>query len=109
VTLNRAIDLSRKRQAGADSMTTMMKLPAADVAAVEPMDCATLRQDIAAALDRLTDIQRGVLVAKVYDEMTFAEIAAEMSLANSTVKTHYLRAVQAVRDRLRPKWADEVQ
>ncbi len=109
VTSNRAIDVSRKRHAGADSMTTMMKTPAADVAAVEPMDRATLRQDIAAALDRLTDIQRSVLVAKVYDEMTFAEIAAEMSVAVSTVKTHYLRAVQAVRDRLRPRWADEVQ
>ena len=109
VTLNRAIDVSRKRQTSADSMTPMMKMPTADEAGVEPMDRATLRQDIAAALDRLTDIQRSVLVAKVYDEMTFAEIATEMSLAISTVKTHYLRAVQAVRDRLRPRWADEVQ
>jgi len=109
VTLNRAIDVSRKRQTGADSMTPMMKMPTADEAAVEPLDRATLRQDIAAALDRLTDIQRSVLVAKVYDEMTFAEIATEMSVAVSTVKTHYLRAVQAVRDRLRPRWADEVQ
>lgn len=109
VTLNRAIDVSRKRQAGADSMTPLMKVPAADDATVEPLDRATLRLDIASALDRLTDIQRSVLVAKVYDEMTFAEVATEMSLAISTVKTHYLRAVQAVRDRLRPKWADEVQ
>jgi len=109
VTLNRAIDASRKRQAGADSMTPMKKMPAADDATVEPLDRMTLRQDVAAALDRLTEIQRGVLVAKVYDEMTFAEIATELSLAISTVKTHYLRAVQAVRDRLQPKWADEVQ
>lgn len=109
VTLNRAIDVSHKRQAGADSMTPMMKTPTADDVTVEPLDRATLRQDIAAALDRLTDIQRSVLVAKVYDEMTFAEIAAEMSVAVSTVKTHYLRAVQVVRDRLRPRWADVVQ
>jgi RNA polymerase sigma factor (sigma-70 family) len=73
------------------------------------LDRATLREDIASALDRLSDIQRSVLVAKVYDEMTFAAIAAEMNVAVSTVKTHYLRAVQAVRDRLRPRWADEVQ
>jgi len=90
-------------------MTPMMKTPTADDVTVEPLDRATLRQDIAAALDRLTDIQRSVLVAKVYDEMTFAEIAAEMSVAVSTVKTHYLRAVQVVRDRLRPRWADVVQ
>lgn len=109
VTLNRTIDVSRKRQAGAVSMTPMMKMPAVDDATVEPLDRATLRQDIASALDRLTDIQRSVLVAKVYDEMTFAEIATELSIAISTVKTHYLRAVKAVRDRLRPRWADEVQ
>ena len=109
VTLNRAIDEIRKRQTDADSMTPMMNMPTAEDVAVEPLDRTMLRHDIASALDRLTDIQRSVLVAKVYDEMTFAEIAAEMSLAVSTVKTHYLRAVQAVRDRLRPRWAGEVQ
>jgi DNA-directed RNA polymerase specialized sigma24 family protein len=41
VTLNRAIDVSRKRQTGADSMTPMMKVPTADDAAVEPMDRST--------------------------------------------------------------------
>lgn len=108
VTLNRAIDVSRKRQANEDSISPMMNTQTVDNHAGEMIDRATLREDIAAALDRLTDIQRSVLVAKVYDEMTFAEIAEEMSVAVSTVKTHYLRAVQAVRDRLRPKWADEV-
>ena len=108
VTLNRAIDVSRKRGV-AWSSDSLAMFAAVDDAKVEPLDRVTLRQDIAAALDRLTEIQRGVLVAKVYDEMTFAEIATELSLAISTVKTHYLRAVQAVRDRLRPRWADEVQ
>ena len=89
-------------------MAPMMNTRTADDHAGEMLDRATLREDIAAALDRLTDVQRSVLVAKVYDEMTFAEIAMELSIAVSTVKTHYLRAVQAVRDRLRTKWADEV-
>ena len=65
------------------------------------------RQLIAAAMDKLSEVQRGVLVAKVYDEMTFAEIAAELDLALSTVKTHYLRAVRAVRDRLERRWGKE--
>ena len=109
VTLNRAIDVCRKRQADVGPVADTMDLRAADEGAVEMLDRATLREDIASALDRLSDIQRSVLVAKVYDEMTFAAIAAEMNVAVSTVKTHYLRAVQAVRDRLRPRWADEVQ
>ena len=71
------------------------------------IDREVLRDDIAGALDRLSELQRGVLVAKVYDEMTFAEIATELDLALSTVKTHYLRAVRAVRDRLQRRWAEE--
>jgi len=99
VTLNRAIDVCRKRQA---DVGPVAKTPdvnrtgaagrrAADEGAVEMLDRATLREDIAAALDRLSDIQRSVLVAKVYDEMTFAEIATEMNVAVSTVKTFTLR------------------
>ena len=109
VTLNRAIDVSRKRQTEADVDPHVMETRSKSVETVEMLDRATLRQDIASALDRLSEMQRSVLVAKVYDEMTFAEIATELGVAISTVKTHYLRAVQAVRDRLRPRWADEVQ
>ena len=55
----------------------------------------------------LTDLQQAVLVAKVYDEMTFAAVASELDLAISTVKTHYLRAVRAVGDRLKLRWGPE--
>ncbi|GAF95160.1 unnamed protein product, partial [marine sediment metagenome] len=57
--------------------------------------------------DRLSDVQRSVIVAKVYDDMTFAQVAEELGLAVSTVKTHYLRAVGTVRDRLKRRWAKE--
>ncbi len=49
------------------------------------------------ALDQVSDQQRAVLFAKVYDHCTFAEIAAQMNLAVPTVKTHYLRALRGVR------------
>ncbi|MGB2984378.1 MAG: RNA polymerase sigma factor [Phycisphaerae bacterium] len=110
VTLNRAIDLRRQRQTTQEPQA----LACADSAQAEtggPSDVGTridqeiLRDDITVALDRLSEIQRGVLVAKVYDEMTFAEIATELNLALSTVKTHYLRAVRTVRDRLQRRWA----
>ena len=103
VTLNRAIDSFRRR----DREPT----PSADA---EPLvlhraDAAeqqALREDVAAALDGLTEAQRSVLIAKVYDGLTFAAIADEAGLAVSTVKTHYLRALRAVRDRLAPDWAE---
>ena len=59
-----------------------------------------LRAALAGAIERLTESQRGVLIAKVYDGLTFAQIAAELNLAVPTVKTHYLRALSAVRSHL---------
>ncbi len=108
VTLNRAIDACRKNQTNVGSLVLRTDGLTVEESASESLDRAALREDIASALDRLTEMQRSVLVAKVYDEMTFAEIANELGVAVSTAKTHYLRALQAVRDRLRPKWADEV-
>ena len=67
---------------------------------------------IAEALDTLTDHQRAVVVAKVYDTCTFAQIAEQMGMALPTVKTHYLRALQALRHRLpglRPAAAKSTQ
>jgi RNA polymerase sigma-70 factor (ECF subfamily) len=110
VTLNRAIDLRRKRQTAQEADTSVESVQVAAASWPQPgqrIDHDTLREDITAALDRLSEVQRGVLVAKVYDEMTFAEIAGELDLAPSTVKTHYLRAVRAVRDRLQRRWGEE--
>lgn len=109
VTVNRAIDLRRRQQADQGAVEEVTHAHAALNEGAARMDHETLRGDIAAAFDRLSEAQRSVLVAKVYDEMTFAQIATEMDVAVSTVKTHYLRAVQTVRDRLQPRWAEEVK
>ncbi|MGD2109316.1 MAG: sigma-70 family RNA polymerase sigma factor [Phycisphaerae bacterium] len=107
VTLNRAVDLCRRRRTDRDASDAMVRSVDRQDPSIERLDQDVLRSDIAAAFDRLSDAQRAVLVAKVYDGMTFAEIAAELDVAVSTAKTHYLRAVQAVRDQLRPRWAEE--
>ena len=105
VTVNRAIDLRRQRRESIDPQ-------ACDAVAgrdedANSVDQSLLRADLAAAMDGLTSSQRGVLIAKTYDDLTFREIATEMELALSTVKTHYLRAIRALRDRLEPRWAQE--
>ena len=106
VTFNRAIDLFRKR--GMDGLAARQPAPPQEVVAgLASPDRALLRADIAAALDELSEAQREVFVAKAYDEMTFAQIAAELEVSVPTAKTHYLRAVRALRDRLRPRWAEE--
>lgn len=104
VTLNRALDLIRRRRP-----TTGMDVGSAGPApaAHEALDAAALRAEIAAALDGLTEAQRSVLVAKVYDGQTFARIAEDLDIAVPTAKTHYLRAIRIVRDRLGPRWSNE--
>lgn len=107
VTVNRAIDLRRQRRtvAPADAMQTEPADESPDVLAREDRDL--LRADFAAALESLSDAQRSVLVAKVYDELTFRQIAQDLGLAISTVKTHYLRALRAVRQKLKLRWSQE--
>ena len=70
-------------------------------------DEEALRDAVARGLRRLTDPQRSVLVAKLYDGLTFAEIAAEHEVAVPTVKTHYVRALASMRETLAPQWAPE--
>jgi RNA polymerase sigma-70 factor (ECF subfamily) len=55
---------------------------------------------VRAAMARLSDQQRLVLLCKTCDEMTFQRIADELEISVSTAKTHYVRALQAVRERL---------
>lgn len=95
-TTNRAIDFVRKR--GKERALTQ---------AIDPIAGRDMRagqggvgdenQPLGLALDELSEMQRMVLLAKVFDEMTFANIASELELAVPTVKTHYLRALQALR------------
>jgi RNA polymerase sigma-70 factor (ECF subfamily) len=103
VTINCAIDLRRATRA----------MPATagveEQAGAEIEDSALerdeLRAQVAAAMIGLSEMQRSVLTARIHDDLTFAQIAAEHGLAVPTVKTHYLRALRAVRDRLRSHWS----
>lgn len=55
---------------------------------------------IRGAMETLSDRQRLVLIAKCCDGMTFAEIGEELGIATPTVKTHYARALEVIRDRM---------
>lgn len=105
-TLRRAIDLVRRRRWEGTPLDQAGPTGSAACGSevVEPGDVQQLRADIAAALYALSDAQRAVLSAKVFDELTFAEIAEETGLAVSTVKTHFARALRAVRARLEKRW-----
>lgn len=58
------------------------------------------RRAVRDALQGLSPQQRLVILAKFYDEMTFEQTATELEISVPTAKTHYLRALAALRDRL---------
>lgn len=107
VTVNRAIDVRRQRGAAIAKVEADDGRVASNGVTLSESDLPLLRSDIAEALAALSEMQRSVLVAKVYDQRTFAQIAEEAGVSVSSVKTHYLRAVRSVRDRLGPRWGEE--
>ena len=105
VTVNRALDLIRQRRANRDVRSVALE-GADDPQGLAAGDREVLRDDVVSALETLSARQRSVLVAKVYDELTFAEIAQELGIAIPSVKTHYVRAVSTLRDCLNVRWKD---
>jgi RNA polymerase sigma-70 factor (ECF subfamily) len=58
------------------------------------------REHIVHAIAQLSEQQRAVVIAKIYDGETFAQIAEAMHISQSSAKTHYLRALRALRESL---------
>lgn len=106
VTINRVIDIRRQRKPEHEPRNGI-EISTENDAPGSRLDRESLRGDLADALDQLTEMQRSVLVAKVYEEMTFSQIAQELGIGVSTAKTHYLRAIKATRDLLRTRWSAE--
>ncbi|MCH8243376.1 MAG: sigma-70 family RNA polymerase sigma factor, partial [Planctomycetes bacterium] len=100
VTVNRAIDVARQRRETPEADIQVADRYGDEQALVRD-DREVLREDVSTAMQRLPEMQRAVLVAKVYDELTFAQVADELDIAVSTAKTHFLRALTAMRERLR--------
>ena len=73
----------------------------APTAAPEPPG-AEERRRLARAVEMLSARQRAVLTLKVVEGLTFAEIARILGISVSSAKTHYVRGLEALRERLRP-------
>jgi RNA polymerase sigma-70 factor (ECF subfamily) len=73
----------------------------------DPLATASGRQledDVKSALMKLPQRQRTIFQLKVFQEMSIAEIAESMGLAQGTVKTHLFRATRTVQKQLKG-WA----
>jgi RNA polymerase sigma-70 factor (ECF subfamily) len=58
---------------------------------------------LALALDRLPHEQREVLVMKIWNELTFAEIAAALGISNNTAASRYRYALSALKKQFQPQ------
>lgn len=58
---------------------------------------------LAAAVDRLPHEQREVLVMKIWNELTFAEIATALGISNNTAASRYRYALSALKKNFQPQ------
>ncbi len=58
---------------------------------------------LAAAVDRLPYEQREVLIMKIWNELTFAEIATALSISQNTAASRYRYALAALKKTLQPQ------
>jgi RNA polymerase sigma-70 factor (ECF subfamily) len=57
-------------------------------------------EHLLSALGSLADLRARIVQLKHFEERTFDEIAAQLGLSPNTVKTHYYRALKALREDL---------
>jgi RNA polymerase sigma-70 factor (ECF subfamily) len=74
----------------------------------EPLaaDAAWLQKSLATSLDALPPEQKAVVVLKVWEEMTFTEIADVLDISANTAASRYRYALDKLRDELRPLHRD---
>jgi RNA polymerase sigma-70 factor (ECF subfamily) len=68
----------------------------------QPGDDAERRQEIEAALQHLPVEQREVLVLKIWNELTFEQIAETLGILPNTAASRYRYALAALRKELKP-------
>jgi RNA polymerase sigma-70 factor (sigma-E family) len=72
----------------------------AEAGATDPADAVSRRLAVAAALRRLPDGQRAVVVARFYADLDVAATAEALGCSSGTVKSQTARAVRALREHL---------
>ena len=65
-------------------------------------DAAWLQKVLASSLDALPPEQKAVVILKVWEEMTFAEIAGVLDISANTAASRYRYALDKLRAELRP-------
>jgi len=97
---NLAIDQIRRRTTRQANYDRLASEPV-ELFEASPDDPA-FRDQLAASLAELPPDQRAVVHLKLWEEMTFEEIAATLDIPPNTAASRYRYGIDKLRDRLRP-------
>jgi RNA polymerase sigma-70 factor (ECF subfamily) len=99
---NAAIDLIRRRGARDRTKENYATETASPFAATANPDEKFFRDELAGALAELPSEQRAVVHLKLWEELTFEEIAGVLDISPNTAASRYRYGLDKLRDRLRP-------
>ena len=105
---NAAIDLMRRRGTREKNYEQLAAESASAFAPGADPDEQSFRQSLAAALGELPAGQRAVVHLKLWEGLTFEQIAGALGLSPNTAASRYRYGLDKMRDRLRPLY-DEIK
>jgi RNA polymerase sigma-70 factor (ECF subfamily) len=103
---NAAIDWIRRRGARERTRENFAAENASIFAAANDPDEQTFRVELAAALAELPEEQRAVVHLKLWEELTFEEIADALETSPNTAASRYRYGLDKLRARLRPLYEE---
>jgi RNA polymerase sigma-70 factor (ECF subfamily) len=103
---NAAIDLIRRRSARARNTENLAAETISPLAPVTDPDEQTFRDELAGALADIPADQRAVVHLKLWEGLTFEEIAAALEIPLNTAASRYRYGLDKLRARLRPLYGE---
>jgi RNA polymerase sigma-70 factor (ECF subfamily) len=102
---NAAVDLMRRRTTR-DRTKEGFAAEATPFALADDPDEQFFRQELAVALGELPEDQRAVVHLKLWEGMTFEDIAAVLNISPNTAGSRYRYGLDKLRGRLRPLYEE---
>jgi RNA polymerase sigma-70 factor (ECF subfamily) len=103
---NAAIDLMRRRGTRARNQEQFGAEQVSPFAAGNDPDEAAFREELAAALGELAPDQRAVVHLKLWEGLTFEQIASTLEIPLNTAASRYRYGLDKLRVRLRPLYEE---
>ena len=103
---NAAVDLIRRRSTRERTKENLAAETISPFAMAEDPDEETFRKELAGGMTELPPDQRAVVHLKLWEGLTFEEIAAALDIPLNTAASRYRYGLDKLRDRLRPLYEE---